>query len=97
MVAHVMLRDRGMVCLEGSFSGVQNMYTHFRWLSAKQDCGALWATHIDGRDIESTVGTILALTTRAVKRYVLAASAWSCQIIRVVKIGGARLKYLTMV
>ena len=37
--------------------------------------GALWATHIDRRDIESTVGTILALTTRAVKRYVLAASA----------------------
>ena len=36
--------------------------------------GALWATYIDRKDIESTVGTILALNTRAVKRYALTAS-----------------------
>ena len=32
---------------------------------------ALWATYIDRRDIESTVGTILTLITRTVKRNVL--------------------------
>ena len=36
--------------------------------------GALWATYNDRTDIESMVGTILALTTRAVKRYVLSAT-----------------------
>ena len=35
--------------------------------------GALWAMHIDRRDIKSTVGTILILNTRAVKRCLLTA------------------------
>ena len=43
--------------------------------------GALWATYIDRKDIESTVGTILALSTRAVKRYAVTASAQTLGIL----------------
>ena len=73
MIASVMLRDRGMVCLEGPFLGVHKFPMFF----PHNRIAALWATQIDRRDITSTVGTILSSTTRAGKRYVFVDSDWS--------------------
>ena len=70
MVASVMLRVRGMMCFEGPFLGAHTFLAVFR-----ETGSGLSGPRISIEDtIKSTVETILALSTRAVKRYVLAHS-----------------------
>ena len=64
------------------FGGPFLRRTHISDGFPRNRIGALWVTHIDRRDIEITVGTILALTTRAVKRYMLTESAVVMNIVK---------------
>ena len=70
MVAFVKLCDEGLVVLEGSFLGGHTFPAMF----CKTGSGCSEPRILTEDTIESTVGTILALSTRTVKRYVLAAS-----------------------
>jgi hypothetical protein len=70
MVASLKLCDEGLLSFEGSFSGVHTFPTIF----SKTD-SAHSGPHISTEDtIQSKVGTIVALSTRLVKRYVLGGS-----------------------
>jgi hypothetical protein len=66
MVAFVMLHDRGMVGLDGPFSG----HTHFGRFLVKQDRTSLGHKILSEELMEATIGTVHALSARAVKRYV---------------------------